>query len=133
MGERDEPLTDAADRGVERRESAWELPLTWLREEKFWRDILTRVVAGVLTAAIIYLGALLLGYLHTPELGATVLLALGIAGALLLLAIAGAVLRSVLRRPAGSPLPVGRIVVIVILGIAAVALVVGVVSDVVGR
>jgi multisubunit Na+/H+ antiporter MnhB subunit len=108
---------------------AWHRPLEWLREEKLWRDVVTRVIAGVVTAAVVYAGALLLGYLHTPELGATALLVVGIGGAVLLLAGAAAVLSSLPPRVrAGRPV-VLRVAVAVVLVLAAGAVVAGVVTD----
>lgn len=62
----------------------WQLPGAWLSDQKLWRDVLTRVLAGVVTAAIVYAGAVVLGYLHTPELEAGALLTLGIGGGVLL-------------------------------------------------
>lgn len=108
----------------------WTWPSAWMREEKFWRDIGTRVLAGVITAAIIYCGALLLGYLHSPEIGAGLLLGLGIAGGVILIAAAGGVLASIpARRRAGRPF-LARIVTAGLLVVAAVALVVSIVADI---
>ncbi|MCS5497884.1 hypothetical protein NY547_11610 [Cnuibacter physcomitrellae] len=61
----------------------WQVLGLWLTEQKLWRDVLTRVIAGVITAAVVYAGAVLLGYLHTPEIAAGASLALGIAGTVL--------------------------------------------------
>lgn len=77
---------------------AWQLPLKWLQEEKFWRDIATRVLAGAITAAIVYAGALLLGYLHTPEIGAGVLMLLGVVGAAIFGAVGFTLLSGIPRR-----------------------------------
>jgi len=108
----------------------WYWPAAWMREEKFWRDIGTRVLAGVITAAIIYCGALLLGYLHSPEIGAGLLLALGIAGGGILIAIAAGLLAGIPGRVrAGRPFAV-RIVTSSVLVVAAVALVAAIVSDI---
>lgn len=112
--------------------AGWRLVGGWLREQKLWRDVLTRVIAGVITAACIYLGALLLGYLHTPEISAGLLLALGIASGVVLTSTAIALLASVGRRhEAGRPV-LGRIITAIVLVIAAIAIVVGVVADVAG-
>jgi len=108
---------------------AWQLPGQWLREEKFWRDIGTRVLAGVITAAIVYLGALVLGYLHTPELGAGLALLLGLAVAVVLLLVA-IVLGSQLpaRRRSGGSIAL-RLAVSALLALAALSLAAAVVSD----
>jgi apolipoprotein N-acyltransferase len=111
------------------RVRAWELPGQWLREEKFWRDIGTRVLAGVITAAIVYLGALVLGYLHTPEIGAGLALLLGLAlsAALLLVAIALAS-RLPARRRSGGAIAL-RLAVAVLVALAALSLAAAVIAD----
>jgi len=107
----------------------WYWPAAWMREEKFWRDIGTRVLAGVMTAAIIYGGALLLGYLHSPEIGAGLLLALGIAGGGLLIAVAAGLIAGLPARVrTGRPFA-ARITVAAVLVVAAVSLVVAIVAD----
>ena len=111
----------------------WQLPGTWLREQKLWRDVLTRVLAGVITAAVVYAGAVLLGYLHTPELAAGALLVLGIAGTVLLVGIAAGVLASLpARRRAGRSL-VGRVITAVVLLAVAAVLAAGVAASVLGQ
>ena len=114
----------------EPRTAPWFRPVLWMREEKFWRDIGTRVLAGVITAVVIYLGALVLGYLHTPEIGAGLELALGIAGGGVLVAIAVGLLVSVPARARTQRPFSGRIVTAVVLVLLAVALVLAVVSDI---
>jgi len=109
--------------------SAWRWPLQWVREEKFWRDIGSRVLAGVLTAAIIYLGAVVLGYLHTPEIGAGLLVALRLAAAALLGAIGAVLLRSVVLRSRSGRPRLGRLVASVLVLLAALVLVLTVVAD----
>ncbi|MFB2580199.1 hypothetical protein ACEXQD_03035 [Herbiconiux sp. P15] len=107
----------------------WSLPAQWLREEKFWRDIGTRVLAGVITAAIVYLGALVLGYLHTPEIGVGVTIVLTAAVVALLLAGAGALFAGLRARSReGRPLA-GRVAGAVLLVVLAVALVAAVAND----
>ena len=110
----------------------WQLPGAWLSERELWRDVLTRVLAGVVTAAIVYAGAVVLGYLHTPELEAGALLTLGIGGGVLLVGIAVLLVASLpARRRAGRGI-LGRAIVAGLLVIAAIALVAGVVADVQG-
>jgi len=41
--------------------------MEWFRQESFWRDVGSRTLAAVFAAAIIYLGALLLGYVSKPN------------------------------------------------------------------
>ncbi|WP_291045470.1 hypothetical protein [Herbiconiux sp.] len=118
-----------SDDSDEKRSSPWRWPAEWMSEEKFWRDIGTRVLAGVVTAAIVYLGALVLGYLHTPEIGAGVTIALAaIAVVLLLAGVAALVVRLPSRARAGRPIA-ARIVVAALLVVVAVALVLGVAAD----
>ncbi|MBB3158109.1 hypothetical protein FHS07_001805 [Microbacterium proteolyticum] len=109
--------------------SPWGWVRTWLREERFWRDIGARVLAGVLTAAIVYAGAVLLGYLHTPEIGAGLLLALGIFACGSLLVGSAALLRHARRRAVAGESGAGSIVAAVLLVCAVVAIAIGVVSD----
>ncbi|MCS5733389.1 hypothetical protein [Herbiconiux daphne] len=109
--------------------AVWRWPVEWVREEKFWRDIGTRVLAGVITAAVVYLGALLLGYLHTPEIGAGLTLALGIAGGGILVAIAVGVLATIPARARSERPFAGRIVTALILVVLAIALVLSVVTE----
>lgn len=111
------------------RPSPWGWVGTWLREEKFWRDIGARVLAGVLTAGIVYAGALLLGYLHTPEIGAGVLLTLGIFACGSLLAGSVALIRRARARARAGTRDAARIAIAMLLALAAGAIAVGVVSD----
>jgi len=101
----------------------------WVREEKFWRDIGARVLAGVITAAVVYAGALLLGYLHTPEIGAGLLLGLGIVGCGILGAGSLALLRS-FRARGRAGMPRGsRLALAIVLLAAAGAIAAGVATD----
>lgn len=111
------------------RPSPWGWVGAWLREEKFWRDIGARVLAGVLTAGIVYVGALLLGYLHTPEIGAGLLLTLGILACGSLLSGSVALLRHARARARAGTRAAARIPIAVLLLLAAGAIAVGVVSD----
>ncbi|QJU55161.1 hypothetical protein SCB71_19155 [Herbiconiux sp. KACC 21604] len=110
----------------------WQLPGAWLSEQKLWRDVLTRVLAGVITAAIVYAGAVLLGYLHTPELEAGALLALGIAGGVLLVGIAVLLVASLPARRRAGRAVLGRTIAAGLLVVASIALVLGVIADVQG-
>lgn len=100
----------------------------WVREEKFWRDIGARVLAGVVTAAIVYAGALLLGYLHTPEIGAGLLLGLGIFACGTLVTASVALIRTRSRTRVGGA-SVGRLALAALLLLAACAIAAGVASD----
>ncbi|MDO9396389.1 MAG: hypothetical protein Q7T71_07585 [Herbiconiux sp.] len=111
--------------------SPWRWPGQWMREEKFWRDIGTRVLAGVVTAAVVYLGALVLGYLHTPEVGEGVTIALAGAAAVLCALGAVAALRGVRRRTrAGRPFA-GVLVIALLLALLAAGFLIGLVTDLV--
>ncbi len=118
------PDTDTTPR------APWGWAGVWVREEKFWRDIGARVLAGVITAAIVYAGALLLGYLHTPEIGAGLLLGLGIVACGSLVAGSITLVRGARagRRAGGAGGT--RVVLAVVLLFAAIAIGTGVVTDV---
>jgi ABC-type nickel/cobalt efflux system permease component RcnA len=53
----------------------------WVRQESFWRDVATRTSAILISGLILYLGALILGYVTAPsakpflKLGATIIIA----------------------------------------------------------
>lgn len=61
---------------------AWRWPSLWVRQESFWRDVATRTSAILISGLILYVGALILGYITAPsakpfiKLGATVAFAL---------------------------------------------------------
>lgn len=114
-----------AENSDERPVSPWAWPGEWVREEKFWRDIGARVLAGVVTAAIVYLGALVLGYLHTPEVGAGVMIVLVGAGALLLASSGAAILFGVRTRTRSGPRFVARLLIGMLLIALAIGLVIG--------
>lgn len=101
----------------------------WVREEKFWRDIGARVLAGVVTAAIVYAGALLLGYLHTPEIGAGLLLGLGVFACGSLVAASVALLRGTRSPASAGGKSVGRLALAALLLLMACAIAAGVASD----
>jgi hypothetical protein len=121
-----------ADESEKQESSPWRWPGQWMSEEKFWRDIGTRVLAGIVTAAVVYLGALVLGYLHTPEIGAGVKIALGGLAVVLLGGGAATLLAGVPARSRGGRPVVARIVTAVLLVLVAAALVVGVATDILG-
>lgn len=116
----------------EERETAtrgpWGWVAVWVREEKFWRDIGARVLAGVFTAAIVYVGALLLGYLHTPEIGAGLLVLLGVLACASLGSGSVALLRSTRSRASRAV----RVAVAVILLLAGVAIASGITVELLG-
>ncbi|RKT36914.1 hypothetical protein DEU34_1444 [Microbacterium sp. AG1240] len=120
-----------AENSEERPVAPWAWPGEWVREEKFWRDIGARVLAGVVTAAIVYVGALVLGYLHTPEVGAGVMIVLIGAGALLLGSSGAAVLLGMRTRSRSGAHAVGRVLIGTLLIVLAVALVIGGIVDLV--
>lgn len=98
--------------------------MEWFREEKFWRDVGTRTFAGMFTAAILYLGALFLGYLGAPHVAGTVSVVIGIIFIVALALCALGVLRALPRRArAGQPLA-GRLVLLVVIAALLVLLVV---------
>lgn len=44
----------------------WRWPGEWLRQESFWRDVGSRTLAGVFAGLLLYIGAVLLGYVQRP-------------------------------------------------------------------
>ncbi|WAC68999.1 hypothetical protein [Microbacterium sp. SL75] len=109
--------------------SPWGWVGMWVREEKFWRDIGARVLAGVITAAVVYSGALLLGYLHTPEIGAGLLLALGIVACGVLVTGSVHLLRSARARGRAGSSRSWHIIVAIVLLLASVAIAIGIATD----
>ena len=88
------------------------------------------MIAGVITAGVIYAGALLLGYLNSPEMSAGALLVVGIAGAGLLVSIASALVASLPRRGREGLPRLGRGITAAFLGLAAAAILIGVIADI---
>lgn len=59
----DEPVSDA-----EKPSSPWyRWPAEWSRDEKFWRDVGSRTLAGIIVVFVAWLGAIAFGYLQKPE------------------------------------------------------------------
>ena len=46
----------------------WEWPGEWMRDEKFWRDVGSRTIAGYLVVVMGYFSLVALGYLQQPDL-----------------------------------------------------------------
>lgn len=45
----------------------WRWPGRWIKDETFWRDIASRTFSGVIVAFCVYWGAVIMGYIKTPE------------------------------------------------------------------
>lgn len=45
----------------------WRWPGMWFKDEKFWRDVGSRTLAAVFAAGVIYVCALLGGYVQRPN------------------------------------------------------------------
>ena len=53
---------------AENQQSPWyKWPAEWRRDEKFWREVATRAIAGLIVVILGYVGAVLLGYLQKPD------------------------------------------------------------------
>lgn len=42
--------------------------LVWAKDEKFWKDVAANTVAGILLAIILYVFAIIMGYIQDPGL-----------------------------------------------------------------
>lgn len=52
---------------TEAKAKPWQWPGEWARDEKFWRDVGSRTIAGILVVAFGYLAALAGGYISQPS------------------------------------------------------------------
>ncbi|GGV28253.1 hypothetical protein [Paenarthrobacter nicotinovorans] len=62
----------------------WQWPLEWWLDEKFWRDVATRTVSGLVVLLIGYIVAVTSGLLGIPDLRKVLAVILVIAGAILI-------------------------------------------------
>ncbi|MDQ0825394.1 membrane protease YdiL (CAAX protease family) [Arthrobacter sp. B2I5] len=62
---------------------AWQWPLEWWHDEKFWRDVATRTVSGLVVLLIGYIVAVASGLLGIPDLRKVLAVLLVFAGAAL--------------------------------------------------
>jgi hypothetical protein len=44
----------------------WQWPGQWVRQESFWRDVGTRTLSAVFAAGLVYVIAVILGYVRRP-------------------------------------------------------------------
>jgi hypothetical protein len=56
----------------------WRWPGVWVRQESFWRDVGSRTLSAVFAAAIVYVFAIVAGYVSKPDVWPTILLLSGI-------------------------------------------------------
>lgn len=80
-------MTDVKDEPAD-RSSPWNWPVEWAVDEKFWREVATRTIAGILT--LVFLGLPSIIYLlstgiMTPNQGIPILIGVGLLLALLLI------------------------------------------------
>ena len=52
----------------EKQSKPWQWPGEWMRDEKFWRDVASRTLAGAFVVAIGYLVAVANGLLQVPSI-----------------------------------------------------------------
>lgn len=52
---------------TEPRVAPWRWPARWIKDEPFWRDIASRTFSGIFVAFVVYWGAVIMGYVKTPE------------------------------------------------------------------
>jgi hypothetical protein len=51
----------------EKKTKPWQWPGEWFRDEKFWRDVGSRTVSGLIVLFFGYWAALLLGFIKSPD------------------------------------------------------------------
>ncbi|MFJ4029527.1 hypothetical protein ACIPWF_19280 [Paenarthrobacter sp. NPDC089989] len=52
---------------TETKSKPWQWPAEWMRDEKFWRDVASRTLSGLLVVLLGYAAAVWLGYIKTPD------------------------------------------------------------------
>ncbi|WP_459384533.1 hypothetical protein [Arthrobacter humicola] len=57
---------------TEKQFKPWQWPGEWMRDEKFWRDVASRTLAGAFVVAIGYLVAVANGLLQVPSVAQVV-------------------------------------------------------------
>lgn len=80
---------------VAEKSKPWQWPGEWMKDEKFWKDVASRTLSGVLAVGIIYLYGLAVGYFKTPVIVGTTLLAIGAGGFAIVLILLGIVVHRV--------------------------------------
>ena len=53
---------------TEKKSTPWQWPLEWWHDEKFWRDVASRAVAGIIVVFVGYAVAVASGLLGFPDL-----------------------------------------------------------------
>lgn len=70
---------------VDEKSKPWRWPGEWIRDEKFWKDVASRTLSGVLAVGVIYVYGLAVGYFQTPIIVGTTLAATGMIGFVIVL------------------------------------------------
>lgn len=52
---------------LENKTKPWQWPGEWFRDEKFWRDVGSRTLSGLIVLFFGYWAALLLGFIKSPD------------------------------------------------------------------
>lgn len=60
---------DSEDEDSEKKLTPWSWPFQWLKDEKWWRDVSSRAVAGLLIVLVTYALGVASGYLNKPGVG----------------------------------------------------------------
>jgi hypothetical protein len=71
---------------TEVKSKPWQWPGEWMKDEKFWKDVATRTVSGVLTVGVIYVYGLAVGYFKSPVIVGSTLMFIGAGGMVLVFA-----------------------------------------------
>lgn len=58
-------MTETTD--LEKKTKPWQWPGEWFRDEKFWRDVGSRTLSGLIVLFFGYWAALLLGFIKSPD------------------------------------------------------------------
>lgn len=73
---------------AEKQSKPWQWPGEWMRDEKFWRDVGSRTIAGFIVVVLGYFSAIGLGYVQQPNYRRIVVVAIAVVFAVLMLAYA---------------------------------------------
>ena len=65
----------------------WQWPGEWLKDEKFWKDVASRTLSGVLAVGVIYIYGHAVGYFKTPAIVGTTIAVVGMCGMTLIMLI----------------------------------------------
>ncbi|MDQ0869008.1 multisubunit Na+/H+ antiporter MnhB subunit [Arthrobacter sp. V1I9] len=71
---------------AEKQSKPWQWPGEWMRDEKFWRDVGSRTIAGFIVVILGYFSAIGLGYVQQPNYRRLTVVAIAVVFALIMIA-----------------------------------------------